>query len=207
MDNIKQRLVVKRGPRPNVIYPLKRDIAVIGRDTFHNNIIIDNDEISRHHCRLTRIPEGFLLEDLGSTNGTFLNGKRIHTGQLLKDGDQIGLGDTIVLVYQSYFVSPHFNYRSLKQQERLTKLKQKKEEVQEYVVPVPPPGYEPVIESDFLEGKRPQIIKNYQPPKPKTEKIEVKQVEPLSTGRLFTLSFYLLILVMLNIVLILWLTF
>jgi len=67
------RLIVRRGPQPNQIYELNKDIITLGRD-ITNDIVINDPEVSRHHCRLTRGGGGYTLEDLGSTNGTFVNG-------------------------------------------------------------------------------------------------------------------------------------
>jgi hypothetical protein len=57
--------------------------------------------VSRHHCRLTRGGGGYTLEDLGSTNGTFVNGQRLMGARPLSGGDQVGLGETVTLSYES----------------------------------------------------------------------------------------------------------
>ncbi|GAB4573645.1 MAG: hypothetical protein Kow0077_16670 [Anaerolineae bacterium] len=93
------RLVVRRGPQPNQTYELNKDIIALGRD-ITNDIVINDPEVSRHHCRLTRTPSGYTLEDLGSTNGTFVNGQRLSTGRALVHGDMIGLGETVTLIYE-----------------------------------------------------------------------------------------------------------
>jgi pSer/pThr/pTyr-binding forkhead associated (FHA) protein len=68
------------------------DNAVIGRQ--HDaDIPVPAEEISRHHARLRVTPEGILVEDLGSANGTFINDKRIQGG-LLKPGEELRL-DTV----------------------------------------------------------------------------------------------------------------
>lgn len=55
----------------------------------------DDPQLSRHHARISRTEGGSLqIEDLGSTNGTFLNGKRITSPQPLRPGDEIALGMT-----------------------------------------------------------------------------------------------------------------
>jgi ABC-2 type transport system ATP-binding protein len=67
---------------------------VLGRGTFP-----DDQEISRRHARLLRRPDGsYVLADLGSTNGTYLNGWKIPTPQLLRSGDTLILGQTTVAV-------------------------------------------------------------------------------------------------------------
>lgn len=93
------RLVVRRGPQPNQVYELKDEVINLGRD-ITNNIVINDREVSRHHLRLMRGAEGYTIEDLGSTNGTFINGKRVTGATPLKNGDMIGLGETVTLGYE-----------------------------------------------------------------------------------------------------------
>jgi hypothetical protein len=92
------RLIVRRGPQPNQTYDLNKDIITLGRD-ITNDITINDPEVSRHHLRLTRGAGGFTLEDLGSTNGTFINGQRMTGARPLNVGDMIGLGETVTLGY------------------------------------------------------------------------------------------------------------
>jgi hypothetical protein len=94
------RLIVRRGPQPNQIYELDKSISTLGRD-ITNDIVINDPEVSRHHCRLTQGGGGFTLEDLGSTNGTFVNGQRLTGARPLTPGDMIGLGETVTLAYES----------------------------------------------------------------------------------------------------------
>lgn len=94
------RLVVRRGPQPNQVYELKDDVMNLGRD-ITNNISINDREVSRHHLRFTRSSDGFTVEDMGSTNGTFINGKRLSGSTFLRNGDMIGLGETVTLGYEA----------------------------------------------------------------------------------------------------------
>lgn len=94
------RLVVRRGPQPNQTYDLNKDIVTLGRD-ITNDIVINDPEVSRHHMRLTRGAGGFTVEDLGSTNGTFVNGQRLTGARPLRPGDMIGLGETVTLAYEA----------------------------------------------------------------------------------------------------------
>lgn len=99
MQNDNYRLVVRRGPQPNQSFELTKDVMTLGRD-ITNDIVINDREVSRHHMRLTRGAGGFSLEDLGSTNGTFVNGKRLTGITPLNNGDIIGLGETVTLVFE-----------------------------------------------------------------------------------------------------------
>lgn len=97
--NDSYRLVVRRGPQPNQVYELTEDVTNLGRD-ITNDIVINDREVSRHHLRLMRGAEGHTIEDLGSTNGTFVNGKRISGATPLNNGDLIALGETVTLGYE-----------------------------------------------------------------------------------------------------------
>lgn len=94
------RLIVRRGPEPNKVYELTKDILSIGRD-ITNDITINDPEVSRHHARLTRGGGGYTFEDLGSTNGSFVNGQRLTGARPLTSGDLIGMGETVSLVYEA----------------------------------------------------------------------------------------------------------
>ncbi len=73
---------------------LGREPVRIGRDP-GNDIELDDDGVSRDHARLDRIDELLSLTDLGSTNGTLLNGVELAGTAVLANGDQIKVGSTI----------------------------------------------------------------------------------------------------------------
>ncbi|MBW2706776.1 MAG: FHA domain-containing protein, partial [Deltaproteobacteria bacterium] len=58
-------------------------------------IVLDDQAISGQHCRIRPTGEGFVLHDLGSTNGTFVNGNRV-TRHPLRPGDQIRVGASLI---------------------------------------------------------------------------------------------------------------
>ncbi|PJF45093.1 MAG: hypothetical protein CUN55_00715 [Phototrophicales bacterium] len=99
------RLVVRRGPQPGVVFELNRDVVTIGRES-GTDIVVPDVEVSRHHCRLRRSAGGYVIEDLGSTNGTFVNRQRVTGSRPLSVGDVIGLGETVELVYESLSMVP-----------------------------------------------------------------------------------------------------
>jgi hypothetical protein len=103
------RLIVRRGPQPNQVYELSKDIVTLGRD-ITNEITINDPEVSRHHCRLTRGGGGYTIEDLGSTNGTFVNGQRLTGARPLSSGDIVGLGETVILAYEATSMAPAAGY-------------------------------------------------------------------------------------------------
>ena len=68
--------------------------TVLGRDP-GSGIRLDGDEFaSGRHARIDPRPEGVWVEDLGSTNGTFVNGEALKQGRLLKPGDVLRVGQT-----------------------------------------------------------------------------------------------------------------
>ena len=81
------------GVSPGQPYSLEiRDRAVIGRRPDCHLVITDDDLLSGAHCALVRVGDRLLLEDLGSTNGTQVNGVPIHGRHPLSDGDRIQVG-------------------------------------------------------------------------------------------------------------------
>lgn len=58
-----------------------------------NDLVLESARVSRFHARLVRAEAGFVLEDLNSRNGTWLNGERITMATLLRDGDDVRIGD------------------------------------------------------------------------------------------------------------------
>jgi pSer/pThr/pTyr-binding forkhead associated (FHA) protein len=95
------RLVVAPGTAQEKEFELMLATVVLGREPI-NDLFFVHSEVSRRHARLTRRGDGYLLEDLGSTNGTYLNGVRVDTAVFLHDGDLIDLGETVRLMYINF---------------------------------------------------------------------------------------------------------
>jgi hypothetical protein len=100
-------LVIERGRSAGKRFPLYNDEAQIGRWDADSGIFPDVDldaddpeaKVSRRHARIIRRSGQYLIEDLGSTNGTFINrGRRLLPGdkQPLRDGDEIIVGKTFL---------------------------------------------------------------------------------------------------------------
>jgi len=91
-------VIVIAGGAVGELHPLDRAVTVMGRGS-EADIRIDDAGISRRHSRIVRLPEGgYVLEDLGSTNGTFVSDRPVERHSLA-DGDRIGLGRTTVLKF------------------------------------------------------------------------------------------------------------
>ena len=80
-------------------FSLAADRIFVGRDP-DSHIHLDSSEISNQHAVILRRGDELLLQDTGSTNGTFLNGERVKGRQPLKDGDIVRFG-TIELVFHA----------------------------------------------------------------------------------------------------------
>ena len=87
-------LVQIYGPDLGKKYPLADDEITIGRDS-KNQVVVDLDNVSRKHARLTSRDSKCFVVDLGSTNGTFVNGEKIKKVRL-KEGDRILIGTSII---------------------------------------------------------------------------------------------------------------
>jgi pSer/pThr/pTyr-binding forkhead associated (FHA) protein len=77
-------------------FPLSMESQTLGRSS-KNDIVISDPVVSTFHARIDRTPDGFNIVDLTSTNGTFLNGKRITTA-ILEPRDEVRFGG-VKLVY------------------------------------------------------------------------------------------------------------
>ena len=94
------RFVMRSGPSVGKVYPLEADEISIGRDNT-NTVAIGDAEVSRRHARMEMRGSAYVIQDLGSTNGTFVNGTRVNGTQVLNSGDTVSFGEGIVLVYES----------------------------------------------------------------------------------------------------------
>ncbi len=84
-------LLVSIGSSDSREYPLDKQTVAIGSHP-SNDVVLDDTTVSRRHATITRKPDSFELSDLGSTNGTFVNGGRVRKPIALKRGDEIKFG-------------------------------------------------------------------------------------------------------------------
>jgi pSer/pThr/pTyr-binding forkhead associated (FHA) protein len=93
-------LIAQSGPLQGERWILQRDRFLIGRGP-ECDIVVPDRQISRQHARLSRTADGIQVEDLGSKNGTHVNGARIEAPMLLQDGDVVQVAFTLELVFVS----------------------------------------------------------------------------------------------------------
>ncbi len=89
------KLVVLQGPDKGRTFQTGDEPFVLGRSS--EQALLTDNTISRHHAELRRVDGAWLIEDRGSSNGTYLNGVRVTKPTRLKRGDQIRLGSTLLV--------------------------------------------------------------------------------------------------------------
>lgn len=94
------QFVMRTGSDQGKKYPLEDPEIVIGRDPA-SNLVINDVEVSRKHARLIWQESNYVIEDIGSTNGTFINGERLNSPFVLHGGETISLGENISLGFES----------------------------------------------------------------------------------------------------------
>jgi hypothetical protein len=85
------KLTLLLGRRTMQAYDFKQASIVVGRDD-GADVLIDNPSVSRRHAEIRLGDDGWMVEDLGSSNGTFLKGAKIDGPQSIGLGDEIGMG-------------------------------------------------------------------------------------------------------------------
>jgi transcriptional regulator with GAF, ATPase, and Fis domain len=86
----KCKLLMVSGPQPGSETIINRDLFTIGAHK-HNDLVVEDGTVSGNHCEIQLVSEGFLIRDLQSTNGTFIQGVRISEG-FLEEGSEFRLG-------------------------------------------------------------------------------------------------------------------
>jgi hypothetical protein len=92
-------LNVRRGPGAGQSYTAARPTIIVGRGA-GNDVVIDDGQVSRRHASITWDGQQYIVQDLGSANGTYVNGMLLSGPRVLQQGDSIGLGQNIVLGFQ-----------------------------------------------------------------------------------------------------------
>jgi hypothetical protein len=89
-------LKVTHGKQAGLVVPLAGGV-LIGRSA-DCQLILDDDYVSTHHAKITLSANGYQVDDLGSTNGTFLNNQRLTTTVSFGPGDTLRIGRTLMSV-------------------------------------------------------------------------------------------------------------
>ncbi len=95
------KLSVRRGPEEGQSFTLSASSVTIGRDPTAD-IVFSDPEVSRQHARFTRTADGYEVQDLGSTNGTFVDGRRLSGETVsLQPGAVITMGSNVTVVLEA----------------------------------------------------------------------------------------------------------
>ncbi len=81
-------LLMVEGPTPGKRYFVDQPILLMGRDA-QCDVVIPDRQVSRRHAAITVEGDQYLLQDLNSKNGTFVNGQELRGAHVLQDGDEI----------------------------------------------------------------------------------------------------------------------
>ena len=84
-------LLVQRGPDAGARFLLDTDVVTVGRHP-DSDIFLDDISVSRRHANFTRTETGYVVSDLGSLNGSYVNRDRIDTDVVLTGGDEVQIG-------------------------------------------------------------------------------------------------------------------
>lgn len=85
------RLVALGPDNPGKVYPLDQGECLLGR-RLDCHVCVNDQRASRRHARIRREGDGWHLEDLGSCNGTYINGRRVQGAARLRHGDEFAIG-------------------------------------------------------------------------------------------------------------------
>jgi hypothetical protein len=91
------RLVIRAGPQAGEVlaFPADQSIIRLGRSPA-NDMVLQDKQASRYHAQISRHGAGFLIRDLDSTNGTFVNDEKLKGPRPLRPGDRIRIGEVVV---------------------------------------------------------------------------------------------------------------
>jgi len=94
-EHLNPRLVAINGSKKGTTFPLTADQITIGRESA-SVVSLNHASVSRRHCVIEREGDNFKIRDLGSSNGTFVNGQPVHD-KVLNHADQVRIGSIALL--------------------------------------------------------------------------------------------------------------
>ena len=100
------QLVMRAGPNPGKTFSIEKSEMFIGRD-IANDVLINDAEVSRRHARISIQAGNYVIEDLGSTNGTFVNGQKLAGPRVLRVGDTVMFGENVSLTFEMTAYDPN----------------------------------------------------------------------------------------------------
>lgn len=106
-------LIIQNGQKAGERWLLDSDIVIIGREAGETDLLLPERQVSRKHAKIERTETGFLLTDLESKNGTFLNGKELREPKMLQDGDEIQIALSVKIAFVGSDATAPLNARPI----------------------------------------------------------------------------------------------
>lgn len=98
VDHRRMAKIIVRYGTTETTHELTQDVTTVGRSS-QNTVALKDISLSRTHCELRRAGEGWMVHDLGSRNGTTVNGHHVRE-KLLELGDKVEIGNTVIIYEQ-----------------------------------------------------------------------------------------------------------
>ena len=93
-------LIVRAGAQTGAKFPLAEEITRLGRHP-ESEISLDDITVSRRHAQIERTPDGYVVSDAGSLNGTYVNQERVDR-MLLRHGDELQIGKFRLVFFERH---------------------------------------------------------------------------------------------------------
>ncbi len=108
-------LIIESGQMAGQRWLIDSDCVIIGREADAAHLLLPERQVSRKHAKIERTPNGFVLTDLESKNGTYLNGKQVREPQVLHDGDEIQIALCVKIAFVGSDATAPLNARPISQ--------------------------------------------------------------------------------------------
>jgi pSer/pThr/pTyr-binding forkhead associated (FHA) protein len=155
------RLRVVSGPAAGQTVDIEEEVVIGREDT---DLAIDDVELSRRHAVVRRHANRLQVEDLGSTNGTFVDGNRIAEPTLLGGGAEIKIGTTVLVVEGVLPVGSSESGRELGDARNVTRVSQSVGSPQAAATGSAPPSSTPVTAQPPTQAQPTQPVAPFHPP-------------------------------------------
>jgi hypothetical protein len=113
MNQDSPMLIIESGQLAGQRWLIDSDVVVIGREIGSSDLLLPERQVSRRHAKIERTTEGFILNDLQSKNGTFLNGKEVREPKVLQDGDEIQIALCVKIAFVGSDATAPLNARPI----------------------------------------------------------------------------------------------
>ncbi len=108
-------LIIENGQMAGQRWLIDSDCVIIGREADVAHLWLPERQVSRKHAKIERTPNGFVLTDLDSKNGTYLNGRQVREPQVLQDGDEIQIALCVKIAFVGSDATAPLNARPISQ--------------------------------------------------------------------------------------------